>query len=94
MEVVWNENELVFQENGQMVANLGFHHLLDSNLYVIERLWIKDDQDLEDKLIQTFIQHLSDDQFQVVPLCPQSLLFFNHHPEFHSYLAKPLHHPI
>lgn len=94
MEVVWNENELVFQELGNMVANLGFRQLLNSNLYIIERVWVKEDQNLKLNLIQTFVQRLSNDHSQVIPLCPEALEFFNHHPEFHSYLAKPLHHPV
>ena len=57
METIWNENELIYQENDEMIANLGFRHFSPSSLYVIERVWVKDDQSLKIKLIQDFIQH-------------------------------------
>ena len=59
--------------------------------YVIERVWVKDDQSLKIKLIQDFIQHFKSADLQIIPLWPEALEFFNHHPEFNSYLAKPLH---
>ena len=90
METIWNENELIYQENDEMIANLGFRHFSPSSLYVIERVWFKDDQSLKIKLIQDFIQHFQADDFQVVPLCLEALEFFDRHPEFNSYLAKPL----
>ena len=73
-----------------MIANLGFRHFSPSSLYVIERVWFKDDQSLKIKLIQDFIQHFQADDFQVIPLCLEALEFFDRHPEFNSYLAKPL----
>jgi len=91
MEAIWNENELIYQENDEMIANLGFRHFSPSSLYVIERVWVKDDQSLKIKLIQDFIQHFKADDLQIIPLWPEALEFFNHHPEFNSYLAKPLH---
>lgn len=90
METIWNENELIYQENDEMIANLGFRHFSPSSLYVIERVWFKDDQSLKIKLIQDFIQHFQADDFQVIPLCLEALEFFDRHPEFNSYLAKPL----
>ena len=90
METIWNENELIYQENDEMIANLGFRHFSPSSLYVIERVWVKDDQSLKIKLIQDFIQHFQADDFQVIPLCLEALEFFDRHPEFNSYLAKPL----
>ncbi|WP_283573574.1 hypothetical protein [Ligilactobacillus aviarius] len=90
METIWNENELIYQDNDEMIANLGFRHFSPSSLYVIERVWFKDDQSLKIKLIQDFIQHFQADDFQVIPLCLEALEFFDRHPEFNSYLAKPL----
>ena len=90
METIWNENELIYQDNDEMIANLGFRHFSPSSLYVIERVWVKDDQSLKIKLIQDFIQHFQADDFQVIPLCLEALEFFDRHPEFNSYLAKPL----
>ena len=68
MEAIWNENELIYQENDEMIANLGFRHFSPSSLYVIERVWVKDDQSLKIKLIQDFIQHFKADDLQIIPL--------------------------
>lgn len=91
MEAIWNENELIYRDNDEMIANLGFRHFSSSPLYIIERVWVKDDQSLKFKLIQDFIRHFKASDFQVIPLWPEALEFFDHHPEFCSYLAKPLH---
>ena len=89
MEVIWKENELIYCEHDQLIAYLGFRQLDDPNHYVIERIWTKNDETLNSRLIQSFINHFDNDRLRIIPLCPEALNCFNQIPEWQPLLLKP-----
>lgn len=89
MEVTWKENEVIYYEHEQLIADLGFRQLNDPNHYVIERIWTKNDESLNSQLIRSFIEHFDNEQLKIIPLCPEALDFFNRSSDWQSLLLKP-----
>nr|WP_125551595.1 GNAT family N-acetyltransferase [Loigolactobacillus jiayinensis] len=77
--------------DGRLVAEVTFQTLDHGNVFAVDHTFVRDDhrgQGIAGQLIQKTIEHATNHNAKILPICTYAKAFFERKPEYNDIVAK------